>query len=197
MIIIDDFSTPKEAAPGIRAAGHLVMADRMEKRTCGSCTHCCTYKSVHDMKPVPKPLGVTCQHLCENGCGIYYIKPESCEVYYCAWRLGIGNEESRPDKIGVMIDIKSLPDDIVGLVILSQKTYRTDVVGGIIEDALYLGFIHIGFQSDKDDVSGCDIAYFFEEKPISTALALHSSTGRTGWNSLLKEHVNESSEENI
>jgi len=67
-------------------------------RKCGPCTACCTALGVEELN---KPRGVICKHIC-NGCAIYATRPESCRTYYCAWRVGFGLPEDRPDKIGVV-----------------------------------------------------------------------------------------------
>lgn len=84
-----------------------------EERTCGGCTACC---KTHGVKELSKPGGAWCEH-CDvgQGCKIYSERPNSCQQYKCAWLVGIGLEEYRPDKTGIVPDFKSLPD--IGLAV--------------------------------------------------------------------------------
>ena len=71
-----------------------------EVRSCGGCTACCKTHGVAELK---KPGGTICPH-CDVGssCKIYAERPESCRVFRCSWLLGLGLEEYRPDKTGVV-----------------------------------------------------------------------------------------------
>jgi Fe-S-cluster containining protein len=73
---------------------------RIVGRSCGDCTVCCTVMAVRELG---KPLRSRCEHLCGKGCGIYDSRPKSCREFECVWLQGhIGNEEQRPDKLGIM-----------------------------------------------------------------------------------------------
>jgi Fe-S-cluster containining protein len=39
-----------------------------------------------------------------NNCTVYKTRPAACQGYNCAWVLGAGEEEDRPDKSGIMFD---------------------------------------------------------------------------------------------
>lgn len=78
-------------------------------RACGDCQACCAtlmVDAVPELDPTPfvKQPGTRCEHQCKGGCSIYEKRPTNCEVYYCWWRIGWGNEEDRPDKLKVIID---------------------------------------------------------------------------------------------
>ena len=79
------------------------IASRVAGRDCGECTACCTVKGVAELG---KPTQAACRHLCQLGCDIYQTRPTSCRDYACLWRQGWidGDERSRPDKLGVLID---------------------------------------------------------------------------------------------
>ena len=90
-----------------RGAGKVDTADRARDRTCDGCSVCCV---VHDVKGVTD-AETPCDHLCEGGvgCGIYGPEmPDLCAVYFCAWRAGLvaGGDELRPDRCGVIADIR-------------------------------------------------------------------------------------------
>ena len=80
-------------------------ADATAVRECGACTACCT---VHGVRELEKEPHRRCDHLTENGCGIYDQRPVSCRVYVCGWLAGSygkGNAHTmRPDRLGVIVD---------------------------------------------------------------------------------------------
>ena len=69
-------------------------------RKCGSCTACCHYLGI-------KEIGVTpCPHEKCSSCEIYDKRPKTCRDYNCLWLQGFGDEVDRPDKSGVLIDMR-------------------------------------------------------------------------------------------
>jgi hypothetical protein len=46
------------------------------------------------------------------GCTIYAQRPEQCRVWSCQWLLGIGGEEDRPDRSGLVVDFQ--PKSVAG-----------------------------------------------------------------------------------
>jgi hypothetical protein len=78
----------------------MINEKKVKGRHCGECKVCCTVMAVTEIE---KPLRTDCKHLCEIGCGIYSERPESCQTFECMWLQGhIGNEDQRPEKLGVM-----------------------------------------------------------------------------------------------
>lgn len=76
-------------------------------RECGDCNICCIETSIIE-KDLEKPRFVPCKHLCTNGkgCSIYNDRFTICREYECGWKLGLGNDNQRPDKSGIILDIK-------------------------------------------------------------------------------------------
>lgn len=72
----------------------------LAERPCGECKACCTVMGVPEFE---KPVDTPCKHLCVTGCGIYEARPVSCQQFECAWRLGIGTLDQRPDKLGLVL----------------------------------------------------------------------------------------------
>lgn len=71
---------------------------------CGDCKECCTALPVVELN---KPMGVRCDHVCENGCGVYANRPESCQTFLCMWlQMPEVKLELRPDKCGVIFERK-------------------------------------------------------------------------------------------
>lgn len=77
-------------------------------RTCGECHECCVDLKVEQLG---KPAQCRCEHLDDDlGCTIYDRRPSGCRIFYCAWRLGWGDESlDRPDRNGVLMYVG--PDD--------------------------------------------------------------------------------------
>ena len=176
----------QEMADRFRANGHVEIADRIEERECGGCTFCCKAKGIDDLDP-PKPSWEICQHACEAGCSIYEERPRSCQVYACAWRMGIGRDSARPDKIGVMIDAEVLEDGESVLTIRATGPYDPWPVIRAIRDGRKLGAHHVGFTTMEEDRSIIDCKYFSDPGDIERGIGRHAGRGETGWNRPSKE----------
>jgi len=69
-------------------------------RSCGECTTCCNTTAVLALN---KPEHQWCTH-CDigKGCKIYETRPSGCKDFYCDWLKGVGEEDQRPDKTGIV-----------------------------------------------------------------------------------------------
>lgn len=77
------------------------------ERICGKCTACCKTHGVAELK---KPSGTICSHRDVSlGCRIYEERPQACRSYRCSWLVGLGLEEYRPDKTGIVPDHVEIP----------------------------------------------------------------------------------------
>jgi len=79
-------------------------------RSCGTCNACCTVLGVAELD---KPVGEPCKHLAAKGCGIYDRRPKSCREYHCLWRSGLLDGPSRPDRLGIVIDVSNDKADLL------------------------------------------------------------------------------------
>jgi hypothetical protein len=70
-----------------------------DTRRCGECTVCCHALAIPELQ---KPTNSPCQHL-GGRCTIYKQRPQRCRTYFCAWRNGIGEDEDRPDRGGLLL----------------------------------------------------------------------------------------------
>jgi SEC-C motif len=70
-------------------------------RSCGECEECCHVVAVAALH---KPYHTPCAHQTGKGCAIYGNHPIECKDYKCAWLQGVLPEETRPDKIGILVD---------------------------------------------------------------------------------------------
>lgn len=77
-------------------------------RSCGECQACCEVIGVEELQ---KPYSTKCEYQCASGCSNYEGRPESCQRYHCLWREGYGNEEDRPDKLGVLLQVENPSGD--------------------------------------------------------------------------------------
>lgn len=79
-------------------------------RVCGPCRACCKLPEIPELD---KPVNVWCEHVrldrATGGCGIYADRPKPCREFRCAWLDGLGDEEDRPDRLGVMWQQLPLP----------------------------------------------------------------------------------------
>lgn len=75
-------------------------------RSCGGCTACCKTHIDDSMKIAG---GDYCDH-CQigKGCSIYEKRPFACQVYRCLWVCGKGEEDDRPDRLNVVMDLKAV-----------------------------------------------------------------------------------------
>lgn len=76
-------------------------------RECGACTLCCLVPAVPELQ---KPTNTACE-FCTTHCTIYKDRPRSCKDFDCAWLRGALDEDMRPDKSHIVIEI--LPDPSV------------------------------------------------------------------------------------
>ena len=81
-------------------------------RECGECTLCCLVPAVPE---IAKPINTMCK-FCDKGCTIYEDRPDSCRAFDCAWLMGAMDEDMRPDKSHVVIEI--LPEASVVLALV-------------------------------------------------------------------------------
>lgn len=54
----------------------------------------------------------TCKHACATGCASYTARPGECHDYRCLWLDdAVGDDDDRPDRLGLMFDLPSLIED--------------------------------------------------------------------------------------
>ncbi len=84
----------------------------VQDRQCGDCRVCCSALTI---VALDKPWGEPCKHLVQTGCGIYEQRPSECSEYLCGWRRGMGDEEHRPDLIGVLLTAHDNKPEVAAL----------------------------------------------------------------------------------
>lgn len=108
MATMRDTLNPSEAAATYR---NLVRG-----RACGACRACCKLPDIPELR---KPINTWCRHIDfdnpEGGCSIHARRPATCRGFECAWLSGLGDEQDRPDRLGVMYQPIKMPDGSQGL----------------------------------------------------------------------------------
>lgn len=193
-----------EAAAALLAAKGAPqrITDAMKQRQCGDCDFCCTAKGIKDLEPEPKPPWTPCAHLNnpgENdcpGCSIYESKPESCSSYFCAWRLGLGGESGRPDRVGAMVDVNTMENapGQLAVVIHASGPYKSIPVRRMIRSARTMSVQHVAFVSLAEDLHPTRIEYTNDPDVIAKRLSRHAGIGLTGWNRPAEEGGNDAEE---
>lgn len=98
-------------------------------RPCGECTACCTWL-IGDAYGWEFGNGKSCRFLCEKGCSIHKIRPETCQKYFCAWAQELIDEEFRPDKCGILISVERNENGqyLKVLKIKKEEEINTDII---------------------------------------------------------------------
>lgn len=78
----------------------------LKVNACGGCSVCCMVLKV---EAVAKEQYTRCRHQCEEGCGIYRVRPTGCSGFHCLYELGMidGGIDARPDKLGLLLYFQS------------------------------------------------------------------------------------------
>lgn len=105
-------------------------------RPCGTCYACCVAGGVAELKKYPNQA---CRHLDganpQARCSIYETRPAACVKYSCAWRIGLGPDDFRPDKSGLLIAyyLSELNDSMIAatIVVLDSAKAGTLTAGNL------------------------------------------------------------------
>lgn len=70
-----------------------------------------------------KPKGVACDLLNDDraGCSIHDDRPKTCSSFYCGWLLGLGADDARPDRSGVIVTVRAPGIDRVDVSAVNEK----------------------------------------------------------------------------
>lgn len=70
-----------------------------------------------------KPKGVACELLNDDraGCSIHDDRPKTCSSFYCGWLLGLGADDARPDRSGVIVTVRAPGIDRVDVSPMNEK----------------------------------------------------------------------------
>lgn len=119
----------------------IVDLDLVPGRACGECTLCCSVMAI-DKPEIQKAAGVRCRY-CRGGCTIYETRPALCREYHCGWRqLPILDDDWRPDRSGVFVEIEVIADETVLNLILVGNPLKT------VRQPWFIDFVSTGIQAD-------------------------------------------------
>lgn len=151
-------------------------------RSCGSCYACCVWLGIDELKKWP---GQSCKHLTGNNgpehrCDIYPSRPAACQKYRCCWIEGLGSDDMRPDKSGLLLtpynsNLSSGPLFITIVVIDEAKagTLTTGYLNQYIESLLKLGCDEIRVVNYK--TKGRNVIHFLNGEVREGTLLKSSS----------------------
>lgn len=80
------------------------LSNKTATRRCGDCAACCT---THAVDALQKAAGTACSHLRSGTkpCANYDRRPAACRNFTCLWLRGVGEDQHRPDQLGVVFDL--------------------------------------------------------------------------------------------
>lgn len=108
---------------------------RAASRECGTCRLCCKTGSVDEegvrFQPFRKPAGVMCEFASSKGCSLHEdsMMPRTCSAFLCLWRLGMGHDEHRPDKMKMVPTTQKMPNGTTVAVLHEQYAGSTNKRG--------------------------------------------------------------------
>lgn len=92
-------------------------------RSCGGCQACCIAPALPELA---KPVHTPCFHLGSRGCDIYSdpSRPRVCGAYRCLWLDGAMGDDERPDKLGVIFEVRAEPKVVGGRLVIVRELWR-------------------------------------------------------------------------
>ncbi len=95
-----------------------------------------------DKPDMQKEAGVTCRH-CRSGCAIYEERPALCREFHCGWRqLPILNDDWRPDRSGVFVEIEVIDGETALSLVLIGNPLKT------VRQTWFIDFITTGVRGN-------------------------------------------------
>lgn len=108
-------------------------------RDCGGCVECCRVIPLN-LPELAKPTGELCAYCVDGaGCSVHAIRPQTCRVWFCLWRVVELSDDWRPDRSGVIVRPDGVEDGIITLYVvrptefLGGEDFFTTVAGWIAE----------------------------------------------------------------
>ena len=130
--------TAPTAQPGM-SFEERVFGPLVDGRECGDCTACCFEITIDDPN-LAKPPRQSCVNCTSEGCSIYPTRPQSCRVWFCAWRrLAALPDALSPDKSGLLASLVENPEadnPLARLYIIVQWLDERPVTRSEVADAL-------------------------------------------------------------
>lgn len=127
-----------------------MLPQRLEGKTCGTCTACCEFPPIRTPS-LQKPTNVLCPH-CDrgSGCTVYDRRPSECAGWYCGWFYLAGLSDAwHPVLSGVVLRPEALAQNEITVVILRQSAFLLSeefagVIGAWVEAGVIVHFERLG-----------------------------------------------------
>ena len=92
-------------------------------RTCGACVECCRVIPL-DLPELAKPTGELCGYCVDGaGCSVHAIRPQTCRVWFCLWRVVELSDDWRPDRSGVIVRPDGVEEGVITLYVVRQTDF--------------------------------------------------------------------------
>jgi hypothetical protein len=129
---------------------NLVLPQRVEGRSCGTCTACCEFPPIRT-EQLQKPANTLCSHCVEGrGCTVYDVRPDVCRGFFCGWFFVPELSPAwHPSESGVIIRVEHIGADTVTLLVLRLSPFLLSedfagMVGAWVEQGLGVEFERVG-----------------------------------------------------
>lgn len=111
-------------------------------RECGGCVECCRVIPL-SLPELSKPTGELCAY-CVDGasCSVHAIRPQTCRVWFCLWRVVEVSDDWRPDRSGVILRPDGIEEGRMTLFVLK----RSDFIDSLVFFETVGHWIEAGFQ---------------------------------------------------
>ncbi|KQP48331.1 MAG: hypothetical protein WC563_02765 [Brevundimonas sp.] len=92
-------------------------------RTCGGCVECCRVIPLN-LPELAKPTGKLCAYCVDGaGCSVHEIRPNTCRIWFCLWRVVELSDDWRPDRSGVIVRPDGVEDGVITLYVLRRSDF--------------------------------------------------------------------------
>lgn len=97
-------------------------------RTCGGCVECCRVIPL-DLPELAKPTGELCAYCVPDaGCSVHAVRPQTCRVWFCLWRVVELSDDWRPDRSGVVVRPDGIEDGVITLYVVRPSDFLASEV---------------------------------------------------------------------
>jgi hypothetical protein len=132
-----------------------------------------------------KPVQVPCKHLAKapaKGCSIYEYRPPECRDWKCAWLKGWTPTEDRPDRLGLVFDLRTGNDTKDG-----QPCWVAYKVPGMMLDVYARGLLrHMTQMALVQYIEGPDLEDLYYSGPGELVRKVVDSAAKNGYRIKLK-----------
>ena len=90
---------------------------------------CCRFIPL-DLPELAKPTGALCAYCVDGaGCSVHAIRPQTCQTWFCVWRMVELSDDWRPDRSGIIVRPDGLTTGEITLYVVRETDFlRSDAV---------------------------------------------------------------------